>query len=285
MKKNCKHCGQEFETQKNAPTRQYCYDCNPIGEQLSGNVLRKKIKLWALEYKGGKCARCGYDKNPTALDFHHMNPEEKDFNLSSSNISSNWEFIKPELDKCILLCANCHREVHDEIVQNQIITDLTKKQVHNSKRVRCLNTKEIFGSCEIAGNYFGINHPSHIKEVCNGTRNYCGTHPETKEHLDWEWVDIDNDTAEMLKYKKQELKNQSALKAKECIDKMRKRNGVKIKCSTGETFDSIVEASKWCHISDSSIGRALKNPNFTAGTHPTTNKRLHWFKITEEQNE
>ena len=47
-----------------------------------------------------------------ALDFHHLNPKEKDFNLSNRNLNMDWDVIKEELDKCILVCSNCHREIH-----------------------------------------------------------------------------------------------------------------------------------------------------------------------------
>ena len=74
---------------------------------------RAKLKQMALDYMGKKCQICGYDKCSRALVFHHINPEEKDFNISSANCS--WDKIKKELDKCILLCSNCHAEIHDKI--------------------------------------------------------------------------------------------------------------------------------------------------------------------------
>jgi hypothetical protein len=76
---------------------------------------RKKIKEKAINYKGGCCQKCGYNKCVGALEFHHLNPNEKDFSLSSNGYSLSWETIKKELDKCILVCANCHREIHEEL--------------------------------------------------------------------------------------------------------------------------------------------------------------------------
>ena len=69
----------------------------------------------AVEYKGGKCESCGYNRNIAALEFHHLNPLEKDFNISNKGYTKSWENVKKEIDKCILVCANCHREIHDEI--------------------------------------------------------------------------------------------------------------------------------------------------------------------------
>lgn len=75
---------------------------------------RKKIKELAIEYKGGSCQKCGYNKCNSALEFHHLDPSEKDFSISSSGNTRGWELVKKELDKCILVCANCHREIHEE---------------------------------------------------------------------------------------------------------------------------------------------------------------------------
>lgn len=74
--------------------------------------MRRLIKKWALDYKGNKCELCGYHKCIDALDFHHLDPSQKDFSISDRDIKLDWEKIKEELDKCILICANCHRELH-----------------------------------------------------------------------------------------------------------------------------------------------------------------------------
>lgn len=75
---------------------------------------RKKTKKMAVDYLGGKCCMCGYFKCLGALEFHHKNPEEKDFAISSDGITKKWSEIKSELDKCICVCANCHREIHSK---------------------------------------------------------------------------------------------------------------------------------------------------------------------------
>jgi predicted HNH restriction endonuclease len=72
---------------------------------------RRKIKRMALEYKGGKCEVCGYDKHQGVLDFHHIKPEEKLFAIGTGGHSRSWERVQTELDKCVLVCANCHREI------------------------------------------------------------------------------------------------------------------------------------------------------------------------------
>lgn len=60
----------------------------------------------------GKCAICGYHKNIQALEMHHINREEKEFTFANANKYHNWEDISEEMKKCILLCCNCHREIH-----------------------------------------------------------------------------------------------------------------------------------------------------------------------------
>ena len=78
---------------------------------------RKLIRKMAIEYKAGKCAICGYDKSINALEFHHLDSGKKDFGISAKGYTRSWKQVKDELDKCILLCSNCHREVHDGITQ------------------------------------------------------------------------------------------------------------------------------------------------------------------------
>jgi hypothetical protein len=88
---------------------------------------RDKLKQKAINYKGGKCEKCGYSKCTAALDFHHVEPEHKDFAIAKSGITRSWDKIKIELDKCILVCANCHREEHAK-EHNE------KKEVQNDRK-------------------------------------------------------------------------------------------------------------------------------------------------------
>lgn len=74
--------------------------------------FRRKNKKRCIEFLGGKCLKCGYRNCPDALEFHHRNPAEKEFNLGVRGLTKSWKRIKKELIKCDLLCANCHREHH-----------------------------------------------------------------------------------------------------------------------------------------------------------------------------
>jgi hypothetical protein len=75
------------------------------------NTFRRNLKQKALGYKGGCCQICGYNKCVWSLTFHHLDPSKKEFAPGAKNVKS-WEAVKKELDKCVLLCHNCHGEVH-----------------------------------------------------------------------------------------------------------------------------------------------------------------------------
>ena len=90
-------------------------------------------KLELISMMGGECSKCGYHKNMAALEFHHVNPNEKDFQLDARHLSNtNMERIKKEAEKCILLCSNCHREVHNpeqniEVIQSMSFSNKSLK--------------------------------------------------------------------------------------------------------------------------------------------------------------
>lgn len=79
---------------------------------------RKTLRLKAIEYKGGKCQSCGYNKCLEALEFHH-NRNRKNFGISNRGYTRSWEKVRAELDLCILLCANCHRETEQSDKQTK----------------------------------------------------------------------------------------------------------------------------------------------------------------------
>lgn len=88
---------------RNKLTLQYRMDKNTESRRLK--------KQQAAQYLGGKCEVCGYNKCISALEFHHKNGDEKDVSISALT-NRTWNKLQKELDKCQLLCANCHRELH-----------------------------------------------------------------------------------------------------------------------------------------------------------------------------
>ena len=143
--KHCKHHGLTDYVYVQSEKRYRCVKCRSAAVQKR----RNKTKEILIEYKGGKCEICGYDKNYSALEFHHLDPNEKDFTISKKN--SSWENIKKELDKCILVCANCHREIHNpESTQETLQTYVNKhkdnldiKKQKSKKRVNTPSINEI----------------------------------------------------------------------------------------------------------------------------------------------
>lgn len=78
---------------------------------------RKKIKQLAVDYKGGRCQLCDYSKCIDALEFHYIDSSKKKFGIGDKGYTRSWDKVRDELDKCILLCANCHREIASGITQ------------------------------------------------------------------------------------------------------------------------------------------------------------------------
>ena len=76
---------------------------------------RRRRKLNLIKVCGNKCNLCGYDKTVAALEFHHINPEEKDYNIAAKGTCHQLETDLKEVQKCILVCANCHREIHENM--------------------------------------------------------------------------------------------------------------------------------------------------------------------------
>ncbi len=94
----------------------YCKTCQ------TQNVLDRQ-RLWkrkAIEYKGSKCVICQYDKYDGALEFHHKDPSHKEYGLSAGRLKT-FLSSKNELDKCLLVCSNCHREIHAGLIDLSLL--------------------------------------------------------------------------------------------------------------------------------------------------------------------
>ncbi len=86
----------------------YCKECT----KQQTVERQQKFKAECVKYKGGCCEECGYKKCIAALEFHHSDRTAKEFNVSHARLKKMNKETMAELDKCKLLCANCHREVH-----------------------------------------------------------------------------------------------------------------------------------------------------------------------------
>lgn len=118
------------------------------------SYLKQQNRAWSrklelINLMGGKCSRCGYDKNVAALEFHHIHPEEKEFQLDSRHLSNTtMERIIKESEKCILLCSNCHKEIH------------YPQQSKDELEDKCYSNKSLFSNkhkmivCPVCGTEF-----------------------------------------------------------------------------------------------------------------------------------
>jgi hypothetical protein len=94
-------------TNKQGNLNSYCKKCSTRKTQKS----RQRFKQDCVAYKGGQCVRCGYNKCFASMHFHHRDREQKEFAISRSTTTLLDSKIKQELDKCDLVCANCHGEI------------------------------------------------------------------------------------------------------------------------------------------------------------------------------
>ena len=92
-------------------------------DRLPKKTQRRRNKRAALDYLNNRCCVCGYNKCENALQFHHVHPEDKKFTVSSA-LGSPWKKIKQEIDKCVLVCSNCHIEIHSGLVKQAQIEEI-----------------------------------------------------------------------------------------------------------------------------------------------------------------
>ena len=105
----CKDCGEANPDNFYKGQKIHCKKCHTQVAYES----QKATRLQAIEYKGGCCEHCGYNNYTGALQFHHKDPTQKD--PKEFGRKKNWERFKVEVDKCVLLCANCYAEEHERI--------------------------------------------------------------------------------------------------------------------------------------------------------------------------
>ena len=108
----CKLCKNEFKTYQSRCVAR-CGSCNT-------KIRRFRAKAAAIEFLGGKCKKCGWKGDQAALQFHHL--RGKDFTIGNV-ANKSWDSIKKEMQKCILLCANCHMIEHSSKLGDEFIKE------------------------------------------------------------------------------------------------------------------------------------------------------------------
>ena len=107
-----------------------------------------KRKLYLIDLRGSCCEKCGYNKNISAFEFHHKDSSQKESQLDMRKLSnSTMEWIMKEFEKCLMVCANCHREIHNDDLTLSKVRE-TVKEVEDS----ALKIKEAQGcKCQDCG--------------------------------------------------------------------------------------------------------------------------------------
>lgn len=138
MKCEFEYCDNEVvavHTDARAKNKKFC------SKKCAATVRRRELKTMLVEYCGGKCQSCGYNKYNGALEFHHVADSGKEFALGNSEHIAI-SLVIEELDKCVVVCSNCHKEIHGKLIACPAIniafrdsirdTITKKKQVNNS---------------------------------------------------------------------------------------------------------------------------------------------------------
>lgn len=119
----CLYCEKEFKLipvgKSGGNNRNFCYNCLPINytrlqrQRRTNELIIDKARQ---QKKQIGCSICGYNKNGAALEWHHIDPLEKDgapAEMLKLGTVEGWNQYQKEIKKCILVCANCHREIHN----------------------------------------------------------------------------------------------------------------------------------------------------------------------------
>ena len=175
----CSYCEKEF---KILPTggpgghnRTLCYECLPEGvpQEQAKHRLSELLTYKMRKHKESLgCCKCGYNKNGSALEWHHLDPTEKENNVSLIN----WDEYIQEIKKCILVCSNCHREIHNpptepkKLIGTNELETMRQEVIdtfNNSKSVaetsRILNRS--YESVLYILNFYGIDTSLKLKKV------------------------------------------------------------------------------------------------------------------------
>lgn len=144
------------------------------------------VKRWRINTKermvssmGGKCVICGYDKCSDALEFHHLDPNEKEIGLGGIRGDiRGWSKIAEELRKCVLLCSNCHKEVHSSRIDTSVPIGA---KGFNEDFAEYKKLEEM-DSCPVCGNDKPIRNKT-CSKACAGSM---------RAKIDWNSVDLES---------------------------------------------------------------------------------------------
>lgn len=140
-----------------------------INQKLRG--LKRKQEI--VSNLGGKCAICGYQNNLAALEFHHVDPSQKKHPLDLRHFSNmTLEALQQEIDKCILVCANCHREIHNVDLQMDNLDNV----LNQTAKKKTFSNKDEYGRvCPVCGKRFKKSKGKiYCSKECRESVQYAG---------------------------------------------------------------------------------------------------------------
>lgn len=116
----CRVCKKQIPFKEDSMRRFYCSkECRQNAVNIRQAVQNREDIKWFDYFKRQiGCAFCNYNRHGGALEFHHINPKTKERVITGRHWICNSSLIKKEMKKCILICANCHREMHDLLRQD-----------------------------------------------------------------------------------------------------------------------------------------------------------------------
>ena len=164
-KKYCIICGKELTGTQQKFCSTNCKAKDNYRRHKSNTSLKQFIrsverKLELITYKGGKCEICGYNKNLSALNFHHIDSSEKSFSIDGRLLANKKkEDLIDEANKCMLLCANCHQEIHHENLDIELVKQLLNE--HKNKR----NKREVY-VCKDCGKILNYENKTQLCSEC-----------------------------------------------------------------------------------------------------------------------
>ena len=144
-----RHCGRHGLTDFVRTGRAGRYRCRACRAEYRAE-RRRRVKRILIAEAGGHCVRCGYAGSPAALQFHHVDPETKAFNLSAEGVGGSLSAAREEAAKCLLMCANCHAEL-EASTPGHVNSPRSRAVVRRRRRVKAILVAEAGGACERCG--------------------------------------------------------------------------------------------------------------------------------------
>lgn len=130
-----KHNTRKLEKPSADGSTKQCPDCNDWHTQRGNRCFRCYFNKRKVEVSqrvaaivGAACWICGYAKTKRNLCFHHTNAATKKFNLTTRELMLKWDRVFTEMKKCVLVCCNCHGEIHDHLILDSVVQDIWKSR-------------------------------------------------------------------------------------------------------------------------------------------------------------